>query len=303
MGEHPLVHESYTFDPFARHPFYTDINRSLVRRTLERLDTARPKGETVRIVELAAGTGAVTQLILDELERLERPAHVTAIEPSGEAIAVARKALLGRDVRFVQGDAHHLAQIGPEAEAVFFCNAIHLVPDKADVLTKIVRLLRTGGLFACNSAFYVGSQTPESERFAHLWIRRALGWTRQHHPEVRASRRNHVATITWYSADEYASLLETHDLRLVDRELQVVNLPVRAIQDIGRYWLFIEGALPGIPIPIGAEALEWAAAEAGRELNMTTVPRVWLQLVAQRAEAALEPALAARRAHTTPIAP
>ncbi|HEX9413325.1 MAG TPA: hypothetical protein VF916_07455, partial [Ktedonobacterales bacterium] len=99
MGEQPLVHESYTFDPFARHPFYTDINRSLVRRTLERLDTARPKGERVRIVELAAGTGAVTQLILDELERLERPAHVTAIEPSGEAIAVARKALLGRDVR------------------------------------------------------------------------------------------------------------------------------------------------------------------------------------------------------------
>jgi hypothetical protein len=59
-------------------------------------------------------------------------------------------------------------------------------------------------------------------------------------------------------------------------------LPLRAVQDIGRYQLFIAGALPGIPIPIGAEALEWAAAEAARELDITQVPRIWLQLLAQR---------------------
>jgi hypothetical protein len=58
-------------------------------------------------------------------------------------------------------------------------------------------------------------------------------------------------------------------------------MPLRAWQDIGRYWLFIEGALPGVPIPIGADALEYAAAEAMTELNLTEVPRIWLQLVAQ----------------------
>jgi hypothetical protein len=48
-----------------------------------------------------------------------------------------------------------------------------------------------------------------------------------------------------------------------------------------RYRLFIDRALPGIPIPIGAEALAWAMGEAARELDLTDVPRLWLQLLAQ----------------------
>ncbi len=59
-------------------------------------------------------------------------------------------------------------------------------------------------------------------------------------------------------------------------------MPLSAVQDIGRYRLFIAGALPGIPIPLGAEALVWAAAEAARELDVMEVPRIWLQLLAQR---------------------
>ena len=58
-------------------------------------------------------------------------------------------------------------------------------------------------------------------------------------------------------------------------------MPLRAWQDIGRYWLFIEGALPGVPIPIGADALEHSAAEAMAELDITEVPRNWLHIVAQ----------------------
>jgi hypothetical protein len=65
--------------------------------------------------------------------------------------------------------------------------------------------------------------------------------------------------------------------KVIDRTLML-----QAVQDIGRYRLFIAGALPGVPIPIGAEALAWAAGEAARELNVTEVPRLWLQLLAQR---------------------
>jgi hypothetical protein len=57
---------------------------------------------------------------------------------------------------------------------------------------------------------------------------------------------------------------------------------LQVVQDVGRYRLFIAGALPGIPIPIGADALVWAADEAARELDVMEVPRLWLQLLAQR---------------------
>jgi ubiquinone/menaquinone biosynthesis C-methylase UbiE len=274
------VADAYTFDPFARHPFYARINQALVCRAVGRLDVTWPTNQCVRVVDLAAGTGAVTQLILAELERVGRPATVTGIEPSVAALESARKQLSGPNVRFVQGDTDQLGQIAPEADAVFLCNALHLFPDKPAAVRQIRSVLGPGGVFACNSTFFLGAHTPESERFAHLWIRRALGWLREHHPDVRPSRRNQVAGLAWLSADEYAELLEAQGLVIVERTLEVVMMPIRAVQDIGRYQLFIEGALPGVPIPMGADALEWGAGEAARELDITEVPRVWLQLLA-----------------------
>ena len=104
MAETPTIASSYTFDPFARHQFYHDVNESLVRRAIDRLDAALPKGRAAHVVELASGTGAVTELILDEMERLGRPGSVTGIEPSTEAVEIARERLAGRQVEFIQGD-------------------------------------------------------------------------------------------------------------------------------------------------------------------------------------------------------
>jgi hypothetical protein len=52
--------------------------------------------------------------------------------------------------------------------------------------------------------------------------------------------------------------------------------------DLGHYWLFIEGALPGAPLAIGAEALGSTVYDVAQELNMTYLPRMWLQFVATK---------------------
>ncbi len=281
-GETAPSSDPYSFDPFAQHPFYAQMNHALVQASLARLDAARSHGTSVRIVDLASGTGAVTQLIVDELERLCRPATVLGIEPASEALQVARQRLQGRNVQFVQGDADQLADIVTDADVVFLCNALHLMPDKPDVVRKIASVLTPDGFLACNSTFFTGAQTPESERFTHRWIRRAFGWLRQHHPDLHPTHRGTGVALTWLSADEYVTLLEAHGFQMVERRLELAQLPLQAVQDIGRYRLFIVGALPGIPIPIGAEALTWAAAAAAEELAITQVPRIWLQLLAQR---------------------
>ena len=280
--ETPPGADMYSFDPFAQHPFYARINHSLVQRAIARLDAARPQGKPVRVVDLASGTGAVTQLILDELEQFGRSATVIGIEPATMALEIARERLRDRPVQFVQGDADQLARVVTDADAVFLCNALHLIPDKPDVVRRITSVLAPDGFLACNSTFFAGAQTPESERFAHRWIRRAFGWLRQHHPDLHPTHRGQAAALAWLSADEYVTLLEAQGLQIVERNLEQVLMPLSAVQDIGRYRLFIAGALPGIPIPLGAEALAWAAAEAARELDVTAVPRIWLQLLAQR---------------------
>jgi len=83
----------YSFDPFARHQFYVDINASLVRRAISYVDMARPSGQRLSVVELASGTGAVTEQILDVVTQCGRNVTLVAIEPSADALVIARERL------------------------------------------------------------------------------------------------------------------------------------------------------------------------------------------------------------------
>jgi hypothetical protein len=59
-------------------------------------------------------------------------------------------------------------------------------------------------------------------------------------------------------------------------------MTVDSYHDIGQYWLFIEGALPGVPLPVGAAALGISVYQAGQELGIKEIPRNWLQIVARK---------------------
>jgi ubiquinone/menaquinone biosynthesis C-methylase UbiE len=282
MADPPSKTPNYSFDPFARHQFYIDINAALVRRTIGRVEANRPRAQRLSIVELASGTGAVTEQILDALQQYGRHATLFAVEPSSDALTIARERLAGCEVEFIQGDADQLAGIGVQADATFFCNAMHLVRDKRDVLSRLAQVLVPGGYLACNSTFFDGAYASGSERAYQLYMRKALRWLRQQHPEARLVRREKAEALQWLTAEQYVALAEEQGLCVVERELEVAQMPLRAWQDIGSYSLFIEGALPGVPIPIGAEALDHAAVETFAELNVEAIPRIWLQLVLQR---------------------
>jgi hypothetical protein len=66
-------------------------------------------------------------------------------------------------------------------------------------------------------------------------------------------------------------------------ELHEKHLSCQAWEDISEFSLFIRGALPGIPLVQGAEALKIGVRQAMEELRLQTVPRIWLQAVARRA--------------------
>ena len=88
--------DGYTLDRFARHPFYQEVNRRLVALT------GLHRGQCV--VDLGAGTGAVTRLLVEQVACPE--AEVIAVEPSGSALEAARRNLENIQdavVRFVQG--------------------------------------------------------------------------------------------------------------------------------------------------------------------------------------------------------
>ena len=278
----------FTFEAFASHKFYTDVNRSLVRHALS-IVSKHPSNKQLTIVDMACGTGAVTRLIAEELARREIQAEIIGIDPSIEALRHAQKGmeeLQARDIEmkanFIQGETSDLPTFVQNADAVFFCNAIHLLPDKLSAFKLIASILAPNGIFACNSAFYDGTYVEGTERFYRLWTRRAVGWLRREHPEVRLSREAKAMAMQQLDREGYICLFKEADFSRIDATEEQVMMPMDSYRDIGHYWLFIEGALPGIPLALGAEALGISAYEAGEELGLKEVPRNWLQIIAHK---------------------
>ena len=274
----------FTFEAFAAQPFYTEINRSLVHQALKSL-AKRPANATLTIVDMACGTGAVTRLIAQEVKRQKRQARIIGVDPSAEALRRAQKGMdvMGARAEFIQGEAKDLPYIVQNADAAFFCNAIHLLPDKLAAFGLMASILAPGGIFACNSGFYDGTYVEGTERFYRLWTSRAVRWLRKEHPEVHLSREAKAMAMQWLNADEYINQLKQGGFARVEAFHEVGCISMDAWRDLGQYWLFIEGALPGVPLPLGAAALEAAVYQAGQELGITETPRNWLQLIAYKA--------------------
>jgi ubiquinone/menaquinone biosynthesis C-methylase UbiE len=271
---------AYSYEPFARHRFYEAVNRSLVEEGLRALD---PGAGPLTIADLSCGTGAMTALIVEALGRRARDARIVAVDPSPESLAEAELRLAGAaaELRFVVGDAADLAgALGGAADAVFFGNAIHLVADKDRALAEIGAALRRGGVLAFNSSYFEGAYPAGSAAFYRLWTVRALRRLRARRPDVRVARQERAAARRLLSPGEYADALRRAGFRVRHLGLEEALMGVEAFQDIGRYRLFIEGALPGVPLDAGADALAHGAAEAFAELGLEHVPRNWLQVVA-----------------------
>jgi len=272
-----------TFEAFAAHPFYTAINRSLVQGALAPLVT-RPSGAPLTIVDMACGTGAVTQLIAEELARQGLQARIIAVDPSADALRLARQRIdeVRIEASFFQGEADELPTLVREADVAFFCNAIHLIAEKRATFRQMAAILAPGGVFACNSAFYQGSSDESTIRFSRLWIRRAVQWLRKAHPDVRLSREAKAIAMQWLTPEEYSSLLRESGFSQVETVQDLVMLSPDGLQDLGRYWLFIQGALPGVPLELGAAALGTTVYETCQELGLTEVPRMWVQIIARK---------------------
>ena len=278
----------FTFEAFASHAFYTEINRSLVQHALTSIPTHHPN-VLLTIIDMACGTGAVTRLIAEELASQRRQACIIGIDPSAEALRRAQKGMEELQARgiemkanFIQGETSDLPKFVQNADAVFFCNAIHLLPDKLPAFKLISSILTLNGIFACNSAFYNGSYVEGTERFYRLWTRRAVGWLRREHPEVRLSREVKAMAMQQLDREGYISLLKEGGFSRIDATEVQAMMTMDSYRDIGHYWLFIEGALPGVPLALGAEALGISAYEAGEELGLKEVPRNWLQIIAHK---------------------
>ncbi len=261
----------FSFSKFAAHPFFKEVNSWLVGHA-----GIRPGSD---VVDLGCGPGAVTELIL---QRMGVPplGHIFAIDPSASALVQAAQRIQSAVVRFIQGTAERLNILVPPVDTVVFCNAIHLVRDKAQVIAGISNALRPGGVLAFNTTFFDGAYPKDTHRFYKMWVLRAMRWLHERGHVV--ARGVKATAMQWHSAEEYRRMLQASGFTETEMEFQEKRLDCQAWEDISDFSLFIEGALPGIPIEVGAEALKVGVRQTFEELRLQAVPRIWLQVIARR---------------------
>jgi ubiquinone/menaquinone biosynthesis C-methylase UbiE len=269
----------YTFEAFARHDFYRRVNEHLVDAALE-IRNRLTDAPIQRALDLACGTGAVTQLLVERLRPYRLPIEVIAVDPSDAALEKARRRV-GSGARFVRGTAESFSGVASGVDLIVFCNAIHLLHSKDAIFREAETALAHSGVLAFNTAYYEGCYAPGTEKFYKLWMLRSRQLLKQEtggRPE-----RADVEAMRWLTADDYRHLMESHGFVVEHMHAEVAHLTCASWQDISQYSEFAHGALPGIPLEVAVPVLKRSVAQVFEELGISDVPRNWLQVVARPA--------------------
>ena len=266
----------YTFEAFAQHDFYRAVNEHLVETTLA--TRASEPSPIRRALDLACGTGAVTQVLVDRVRRFREPVEVIAVDPSESALEKARR-LVGNAAEFVRGTAQAFSSVASGVDVILFCNAIHLLPDKERVVTEVRSALNPGGVLGFNTSFYEGCYADGTEKFYKLWMLRSLQLLKRE-ANIKPDRSK-VQAMRWLTADEYRDLVEQRGFVVEEMRTEEAMMTCKSWQDISQYSEFAQGALPGVPLEVAVPVLQESVAQAYAELGIDELPRNWLQVVAR----------------------
>ncbi|MDP3938662.1 MAG: class I SAM-dependent methyltransferase [Deltaproteobacteria bacterium] len=287
-----------SYEAHSAEPEYIETNRSLIRS----LDLS----EVSRLLDLACGTGLLSDLVLEQRPGitvcgldLDRQQLKLTEERFGEKGLYAGNGASGAarglpSFILVEGSADTLPFASGTMDAVLMGNSIHNLPDPGRLVGEIRRVLRPGGLFAFNSAFYAGTYVPGTEKFHQAWVKEALIYVMNRDRELRAKgepglkrKRGTVSRASarrWLLPREWQDVLESNGLRVSRVHEREVRMTRRSYETVGSYGGFASVVLAGYPVELACEALQAAVQPALDQTGFTTVPARWLEMAALKPE-------------------
>lgn len=237
-----------------------------------------------RVVDLACGTGTVSELIAERILGSCR-SRMIGVDLSADALREAARRLKrfsDQAVQLLQARVEEFADlVRQQVDAVFLCNAIHYLQNKREVLAAAYRRLRSGGRFAFNTTFFEGAQPPETLGFYRRWMLKALRSLKERYGQ--SPTREKVEARQQLTPEEYRALLEEAGFEILSEELIPVAVPEEGWLAISGFSDFASGALPGIPLERAVDTLRDALRRTFAELELDGVRRNWLSVVAVRA--------------------
>jgi ubiquinone/menaquinone biosynthesis C-methylase UbiE len=270
--------KEYNFGRFAENPAYRAENRALIREVLPHLP--RP---LFRHVDLAAGTGLVSQVTIDELRTDGRIGRGLLVDPDPLALEIAKGTmphtptyLVNYEVGTAEDIPYFVKQYfnGEKVNWFSIHDAIHEVPGdsgKQEVFETAAEVLAPDGVLSMNSAFYEGAMGDAGVRYGKWSIKAA---------ELAGERRSKLQ-LENKSPDDYVAMVEESGLTIVKQDIVEVTMDRHALEAISRYPQFVKGVFPHAEpqdIPRYSDAL----INALDNLQIASLPRNWFRLLAKK---------------------
>ena len=185
-------------------------------------------------------------------------------------------------VNYVHSEAQNLTDaVKDRVDAIVYCNSIHYVPDKAKLVKQIKEKLVPQGIFAFNTSFFEGAHPEDSHEFFRKWMMRSLRILKREH-SLSPKKSAKVESRVQLTANQYIDLVEGAGLKILVNDLNRVEVPHEGWHQISGFSDWIESVMPGVPLDKGRESLQKGLAQIWTEMELKTIPRVWLSVSASK---------------------
>ena len=267
--------DNFNFDSFSNLDWYKNVNSNL-------LDLADLNSSN-KIIDLGCGNGGITEMILSKVKDVSNIV-IFAVDSSSSAISLALKRFSNRKdviINYIQSEAQNLHEnIKEKVDTVVYCNSIHYVEEKDKVLQHIGNGLEKGGKFAFNTSFFDGSHPKETEAFLRKWMLKSLRLLRSEYnlKPVKSKVQSRIQL----TPENYENLLLNNGFKVKEKNIENVHVPLDGWYEISSFKDWIEGVLPGIPLDIGKKVLQETVESLFKELNIKTLDRKGLSIVASK---------------------
>jgi ubiquinone/menaquinone biosynthesis C-methylase UbiE len=288
-----------TYEPFSQQPEYIKVNNEFLQ--------SLPLNSINRVLDLACGTGTLAEILL----AIRPEVGIVGIDISATSLDIGRRhfmelGLLAQNqaeldqriaeqrggVLFVEGSADILPFEFDSFDLVMMGNSIHMLPDKDKLLSAIHRVLKPEGLFAFNSAFFVGTYPEGTEYVYTEWIKSALGYITEQDEALRKAgkpgitrKRGQVKKAFnkgWMTADQWLSLLQQNSFRVQHSGFRTMLWTQESFETVGAYSGFAEVMMSGYPAEVASQSLQEGAKKAFSACGVSAIPRYWLEIAARK---------------------
>ncbi|MFP4409097.1 MAG: class I SAM-dependent methyltransferase [Spirochaetaceae bacterium] len=279
----------YVYEPFADSPEYREVNEMIVRRWM-RMITETGTRQIDRLLDLATGVGTMVDVFLKNLPAGLKQPSVLCVDQSSQALEQTERRLKGRvhDLQLKQGLIEELDLPKESVDVAIWGNGIHYLDEEAQfkALTSVRRVLKPGGWFFFNSAFYADSRPEETLPFYRAQIAKAVRKLKAL-GVGRDSKEKRVEASNFLDQAYYQRLLEQTGFAVQEMKKIAARLYRSAWESISGFSQYAAGALHGYPVDLAAEVLS-EAVEPSLEEHGTRdengelyIPRNWLSAAAR----------------------